>query len=48
MSSMLGELEADVAGQGVKAASTSGAIYVKLTRDPVGALKFALDKIKGE
>lgn len=48
MSSMLSELEADVAGYGVKAASTSGAIYVKLTRDPIGALKFALDKIKGE
>ncbi|MBP2630438.1 MAG: system, lactose/cellobiose family subunit [Firmicutes bacterium] len=46
MSSMLEELEEDTARYNVKAASTSGAVYVKLTRDPVGALEFALGKIK--
>jgi PTS system lactose-specific IIC component len=48
MSSMLEELEADTAAYQVKAASTSGAVYVKLTRDPVAAVNFALSKIKAE
>ena len=48
MSSMLEELEADTAAYQVKAASTSGAVYVKLTRDPLAAVNFALSKIKAE
>lgn len=45
MASMYKELEKDCTAKGVKSATTSGVEYVKLTRDPVGALKFALDII---
>lgn len=48
MGSMLEQLQEDTANYPTKAASTSGAIYVKLARDPKGALAFALDKIKGD
>lgn len=45
MASMLDELEKDCNSKGTKAASTSGKEYVSLTRDPIGALKFAMDII---
>ncbi|KHD37267.1 PTS system lactose-specific transporter subunits IICB [Clostridium acetobutylicum] len=45
MASMYEELKADCASKGTKSATTTGKEYVKLTRDPVGALKFALDII---
>lgn len=45
MASMYKELEKDCSAKGVKSATTSGVEYVKLTRDPIGALKFALDII---
>ncbi|MFL0248830.1 lactose-specific PTS transporter subunit EIIC [Clostridium neuense] len=47
MASMYEELKADCASKGTKAATTSGKEYVRLTRDPAGALKFALDIING-
>lgn len=43
MASMYEELQKDCANKGTKSATTSGKEYVKLTRDSVGALKFALD-----
>lgn len=46
MASMYKELKSDCESKGTKSATTSGKEYVKLTRDPVGALKFALDKIR--
>lgn len=45
MASMYEELQKDCFSKGTKSATTSGKEYVKLTRDPVGALKFALDII---
>ena len=45
MASMYKELEKDCSAKGVKSATTSGVEYVKLTRDSLGALKFALDII---
>lgn len=45
MASMYNELQKDCSAKGVKSATTSGKDYVKLTRDPDGALKFALDII---
>lgn len=45
MASMYKELEKDCSAKGVKSATTSGVEYVKLTRDSIGALKFALDRI---
>lgn len=47
MASMYEELKADCASKGTKSATTSGKEYVRLTRDPIGALKFALDIING-
>ncbi|URZ03625.1 lactose-specific PTS transporter subunit EIIC [Clostridium felsineum] len=47
MASMYEELKADCSSKGTKSATTTGKEYVKLTRDPVGALKFALDIING-
>lgn len=45
MASMYKELEKDCSAKGVKSATTYGVEYVKLTRDSLGALKFALDII---
>lgn len=45
MASMYGELQKDCESKGTKSATTSGVQYVKLTRDSIGALNFALDII---
>ncbi|AGX45069.1 PTS lactose transporter subunit IIBC [Clostridium saccharobutylicum] len=45
MASMYEELKNDCDAKGTKSATTSGREYVKLTRDPEAALKFALDLI---
>lgn len=45
MASMYNELKKDCSAKGVKSATTSGVEYVKLTRDSLGALKFALNII---
>lgn len=45
MASMYEELKSDCDAKGTKSATTSGREYVKLTRDPEAALKFALDLI---
>ncbi|WP_143317961.1 PTS lactose transporter subunit IIBC [Clostridium sp. HBUAS56017] len=45
MASMYDELKSDCDAKGTKSATTSGQEYVKLTRDPDAALKFALDLI---
>ncbi len=45
MASMYGELQKDCELKGTKSATTSGVQYVKLTRDSIGALNFALDII---
>ena len=45
MASMYSELEKDCLAKGTKSATTSGVQYVKLTRDSIGALNFALDII---
>lgn len=47
MASMYGELQKDCESKGTKSATTSGVQYVKLTRDSIGALNFALDIING-
>ncbi|PJI09053.1 MULTISPECIES: PTS lactose transporter subunit IIBC [Clostridium] len=47
MASMYEELKADCSSKGTKSATTSGKEYVNLTRNPAGALKFALDIING-
>lgn len=47
MASMYGELQKDCELKGTKSATTSGVQYVKLTRDSIGALNFALDIING-
>ena len=46
MASMFDELKHDCDEKGVPAATCSGKEYVGLTRDPAGALKFALEHIK--
>lgn len=45
MASMYDELKSDCDAKGTKSATTSGQEYVKLTRDPDSALKFALNLI---
>ena len=45
MASMFDELKHDCDEKGVPAATCSGKEYVGLTRDPAGALKFALAHI---
>ncbi|CUH94994.1 PTS system lactose-specific EIICB component [Propionispora sp. 2/2-37] len=45
MASMYEELKRDCDAKGVKSATTSGAEYVKLTRDPEAALHFVLNSI---
>ena len=45
LASMYGELQKDCESKGTKSATTSGVQYVKLTRDSIGALNFALDII---
>lgn len=45
MASMYAELQKDCESKGTKSATTSGVQYVKLTRDSIGALNFALDII---
>ena len=45
MASMYGELQKDCESKGTKSATTSGVQYVKLTRDSIGSLNFALDII---
>lgn len=45
MASMYDELKSDCDAKGTKSATTSGQEYVKLTRDPDAALKFALNLI---
>lgn len=45
MASMYGELQKDCESKGTKSATASGVQYVKLTRDSIGALNFALDII---
>lgn len=45
MASMYSELKKDCESKGTKSATTSGVQYVKLTRDSLGALNFALDII---
>lgn len=47
MGSMIEELQADCVGKDCKCATTSGAQYVALTRDPKGALAFANELIGG-
>lgn len=47
MASMYEELKKDCSSKGTKSATTSGKEYVKLTRDPEGALEFALNLING-
>ena len=46
MASMYDELKHDCDEKGVPSATCSGKEYVGLTRDPAGALKFALDHMK--
>lgn len=45
MASMYNELKRDCDAKGVKSATTSGAEYVKLTRDSLAALNFVLNAI---
>lgn len=47
MASMFEELKRDCDAKGVKSATTSGKEYVNLTRNPLGALNFALERING-
>lgn len=46
MASMFDELKNDCDEKGTPAATCSGREYVGLTRDPAGALKFALERMK--